>query len=301
MSSTGNTPEARPAPRILIANDQEWAARSLESILAVEGYEVVRAYTGRQALERATALAPDLIILDIQLPDISGPDVCRLLRDDPVIGPGTPIILTTAGSSGRSRQAEALEAGAWDFATQPFDGPLLTLRIRNFLGAKAILSAARREALVDSETGLYNRRGLALKLGEVTAGARRRRESVACLVVSAGSAELVEAVNASEALAASLAQAIRATVRGSDIVGRLSPLDFVIVAPTLNRDGALSLVDRFQRALAAARPPGATAVPLRAGIAAMQEPDNLAPDDLLNRAVSALDWATTDRPVTVSH
>ena len=71
------------APLVLIANDQEWSARSLESILGPHGYSVVRAYTGQQALERARTSLPDLIILDAQMPDMHGFDVCRSLRSDP--------------------------------------------------------------------------------------------------------------------------------------------------------------------------------------------------------------------------
>jgi CheY-like chemotaxis protein len=56
--------KAHPAPLVLIANDQEWSARSLESILGPNGYAVVRAYTGQQALERARTSQPDIIILD---------------------------------------------------------------------------------------------------------------------------------------------------------------------------------------------------------------------------------------------
>ena len=159
MSSDSNS--QMNVPRILIANDQEWTARSLESILAAEGYEVIRAFTGAQAWERALDTRPDLIILDTQLPDISGPEVCRRLRSNPVIGWSVPIIITTAGSNGRARQVvEAMEAGAWDFATQPFDGPLLLARIRTFLQAKAAYDASRADATLDSATGLYNRRGL---------------------------------------------------------------------------------------------------------------------------------------------
>ncbi len=75
--------KTRTSPLVLIANDQEWSARSLESILAPNGYAVVRAYTGHQALERVRTSEPDLIILDAQMPDMHGFEVCRTLRSDP--------------------------------------------------------------------------------------------------------------------------------------------------------------------------------------------------------------------------
>ena len=73
-------PSEPRSPLVLVANDQEWSLRSLESILQPHGYEVLRAYTGRQALERARAARPDVIILDSEMPDMRGLDVCRALR-----------------------------------------------------------------------------------------------------------------------------------------------------------------------------------------------------------------------------
>ena len=69
-------------PLVLIANDQEWSARSLESILGPQGYAVVRAHTGRQAIDLAWRTHPDAIVIDSGMPDIGGVEVCRLLRKD---------------------------------------------------------------------------------------------------------------------------------------------------------------------------------------------------------------------------
>ncbi|HSB52986.1 MAG TPA: response regulator, partial [Gemmatimonadales bacterium] len=120
---------AATAPLVLIANDQEWSARSLESILGPHGYSVVRAYTGQQALERARTALPDLIILDAQMPDMHGFDVCRTLRGDPRFGTTTPIVITTSGPSGRTQRLEAYRAGAWEFLGQPLDGEALLLKL----------------------------------------------------------------------------------------------------------------------------------------------------------------------------
>src|SRR5512143_3342513 len=103
---------SRHPPLVLIANDQEWSARSLESILAPNGYAVLRAYTGLQALERARTARPDLVILDAQMPDIHGIEVCRQLRQDPRFSATTPILITTAGPSGRAQRLDAYKAGA---------------------------------------------------------------------------------------------------------------------------------------------------------------------------------------------
>ena len=85
-----NREKAPATPLVLIANDQEWSARSLESILGPSGYSVVRAYTGQQALERVRTAQPDIIILDAQMPDLHGFEVCRQLRSDPRFSANTP-------------------------------------------------------------------------------------------------------------------------------------------------------------------------------------------------------------------
>lgn len=286
MLSMNHSPEI-PAPfRILIANDQEWTARSLESILAADGHEIVRAYTGRQALERVAEAVPDFVILDVQLPDISGPDVCRRLRDDPRVGWAVPIVLTTAGSAGRARQVEAFDAGAWDFWPQPFDGPLLLLKVRTFLRARAETQAACRETLIDRVTGLYSRQGLAQRVAELSAQARRRQEQLSCVVLSVGSLELSEAVHSAQDLGGTVGRAIRTVVRASDVVGRISPVDFVVVAAGLPAESAGHLVERFTRAIASLRPVDAPVVMLRAGVANLEDGAAESLDDLLHRAVA---------------
>src|ERR1043165_8135692 len=109
-----NREKGSPARLVLIANDQEWSARSIESILGPNGYSVVRAYTGQQALERARTSQPDIIILDAQMPDTPGFEVCRALRTDPRFSVTTPIVITTSGPSGRSQRLEAYRCGAWE-------------------------------------------------------------------------------------------------------------------------------------------------------------------------------------------
>lgn len=132
-----------PPTVILIANDQEWTARSLESVLAPHGFDIVRAYTGQQAIDGARSRLPSLILLDAQLPDIHGFEVCRVLRSDPSVGPGVPIIITTAGPSGRAQRLEATRAGAWDFLGQPLDGELVLAKVETYLAAAEAIRAAQ--------------------------------------------------------------------------------------------------------------------------------------------------------------
>jgi len=239
--------------RILIANDQEWAARSVESILVAEGYEVQRAYTGRQALQRALELPPDLIILDNQMPDLSGAEVCRQLRLDPRIGHATPILLSTAGPAGRQQRIEAYRAGAWEFYGQPLDPELLLLKIRNYLEIRIAAGRLLEETLLDELTGLYNARGMLRRTEEVLADARRHQREVSLITVVLDDNPHVAALEEAADLARRMGDIVKSSVRAADVVGRIGPLRFAIVSAGGAREGAQRLADRLVAALHALR------------------------------------------------
>lgn len=239
-----------PVPTVLIANDQEWSARSLESIFVAEGYSVVRAFTGTQALQKAEVVRPDVIILDRQMPDLDGVEVCIRLRADPRFGAAIPIVITTAGQAGRAQRLEAFRAGAWDFIGQPIDGETILLKIKNFLGAKRVVDQARLEGLLDASTGLYSRIGLSRRAREVASEATRHQQPVACLVLAIDSPALAAAAETTEELARKIAGFFRTSGRSSDVVARLGPMEFGVIAPSTSAEGAASMVDRVEACLA---------------------------------------------------
>jgi diguanylate cyclase (GGDEF)-like protein len=291
-----NRDKAPNAPLVLIANDQEWSARSLESILGPNGYAVVRAYTGQQALERARTSQPDLIILDAQMPDMHGFDVCRALRDDARFSATTPIVITTSGPSGRTQRLEAYRAGAWEFLGQPLDGEALLLKLGTFLQSKQQVDVLREENLLDSDTGLYNMRGLARRAREIGSDAVRRREALACVVF--GPETDPEADNEApdeelQRLSDQVGAVFRQVGRGSDAIGRLGPAEFAVIAPATGPEGAVRLVDRLGGAVEATRIPvrgGERSVRVRAGYCAVPDFAESSVDaaELLLRATTAL-------------
>lgn len=236
---------------VLVANDQEWAARSLESILAGQGYRVVRAYTGRQALDRAASSKPDAVILDMQMPDFDGLTVCQTLRSWPDWSRSTPVFITTAGPSGRQQRFAAYRAGAWEFFGYPLDPEALLVKLQLFLEAKTASDASRDEGLVDEASGLYNRRGLIRRSGELCADAARRKERVSAVLLRPR--EPVEHLPpAAEGLARQLGEVLRRTGRSSDAIGRLGPLQFAVVAVGAGEVLGQQLVDRVNELAARA-------------------------------------------------
>jgi diguanylate cyclase (GGDEF)-like protein len=240
-------------PLVLIANGQEWHTRSLESILGPHGYAVLRAYTGRQALERGRSARPDLIILDVDLPDMDGLQVCRELRNDPRITASTPILVTCSGHPTRQQRLAALRAGAWDYLAVPLDGEELQLRLDAYVRAKFDADRAREESLLDETSGLYNIRGLARRARELGSQAFRHGEAFACVVLAPHVvADESDAAAVEQALAAAaerLAQALRENGRVSDAIGRLGPTEFAVIAQGTDAEGAVRLAERVARAV----------------------------------------------------
>jgi PleD family two-component response regulator len=291
-----NRDKARSTPLVLIANDQEWSARSLESILGPSGYSVVRAYTGQQALERARTAQPDLIILDAQMPDVHGFEVCRLLRSDPRFSATTPIIITTSGPSGRTQRLEAYRAGAWEFLGQPLDGEALLLKLGTFLQCKLEVDSLRDETLLDPGTGLYNMRGLSHRAHEIGADAFRRRDPLACVVFSPegeGSGTGEPPDEEVQRVAEQVGQLFKRAGRASDAIGRLGHSEFAVIAPATSSDGALRLIQRLGGTIEASPMPvrgGERTLRVRAGYCAVPDFAESPVDavELLLRATTAL-------------
>jgi DNA-binding response OmpR family regulator len=117
----------RPA-RVLVVDDERQTARLLEFILSKEGYRVARAADGPQALTAAGDFHPDAVLLDLQLPGLSGLEVLRRLRADPA-NAGLVVLVLTA-SSFEVPPAEVLHAGADSHCTKPIAPSTLLRKLR---------------------------------------------------------------------------------------------------------------------------------------------------------------------------
>jgi DNA-binding response OmpR family regulator len=117
-----------PSGRVLVVDDDPTVAEVVAGYLDRAGYAVDRAETGPEALERAAAHRPDLVVLDLMLPGIDGLEVCRRLRAS---GPVPVIMLTALGDEGD--RVLGLEVGADDYVTKPFSPRELVLRVESVL------------------------------------------------------------------------------------------------------------------------------------------------------------------------
>jgi two-component system phosphate regulon response regulator PhoB len=117
--------------RVLICDDEPDLAALVELNLKDAGFAVEVAHSGEAALERARSNPPDLVLLDVMLPDVSGSEVCRRLKSDPTTA-AVPVMLLTARGEEADRVG-GFEAGADDYVTKPFSVRELVLRVKALL------------------------------------------------------------------------------------------------------------------------------------------------------------------------
>jgi DNA-binding response OmpR family regulator len=122
------------AVRILIVDDEPSIVIPLEYLMQREGYEVTTATDGEAALQAVAERVPDLVILDVMLPRMSGFDVCRALRSDPRHGRLRILMLSAKGRE--SEVSKGLALGADAYVTKPFSTRELVVRVRQLLGGE---------------------------------------------------------------------------------------------------------------------------------------------------------------------
>jgi DNA-binding response OmpR family regulator len=120
--------------KILTVDDEPDVLELIRFHLAKAGYQVVQAATGRQALEMIRDEKPDLVLLDLMLPDIDGFGICELLRRNPETA-SLPIVIVSAWGTPDSKSL-GLELGALDYVTKPFSPRVLVDRIQGLLGRR---------------------------------------------------------------------------------------------------------------------------------------------------------------------
>lgn len=140
--------------RILVVDDVIPNVKILEAKLSVEYYDVISAYNGPDALEIAFETPPDLILLDVMMPQMDGFEVCRRLKKDARTA-HIPVIMVTALSEATDR-VQGLEAGADDFLTKPVDDVALFARVKSLLRLKMMMDEFRLREETSSDLGVIN-------------------------------------------------------------------------------------------------------------------------------------------------
>lgn len=118
--------------KLLIVDDEDGVRALVRMTLDNGLYEIIEASEGLEALDLAREYHPDLVLLDVMLPDVSGMDVCRKIKDDPELSSTTVVMLTARAQT--SDVGDAEEAGADGYFTKPFSPIALTRKVESILG-----------------------------------------------------------------------------------------------------------------------------------------------------------------------
>ena len=173
--------------KVLVVDDTPHNVKLLADLLAVKGYAVATAATGEEALARISAEQPDLVLLDVMMPGLSGYDVCRSIRADPKTAL-LPVVLVTSLDPHQER-LHGIEAGADDFLSKPINQLELFARVRSLLRVKALQDEVQRQAEALKVSNLQLEQRVGEQVAQLDRLAQLKRffsPAVADAIVSAG-------------------------------------------------------------------------------------------------------------------
>lgn len=226
-------------PSILLVDDDPMAIQLMGRILKGQG-QLQFATSGAQALRIAQACAPDVILLDAEMPGMSGFEVCRALKADAALS-DVPVIFVTSHCE-PATELSGLEMGAADFIAKPVSPALVLARVRTQLRVKGMVDELRRVSAVDSLTGVANRRSFNESLEREWLRARRNAEPMALLMIDVDHFKLYNdryGHPVGDDCLRAVAQAMaRTVVRPCDLVARYGGEEFSVLLPQTTRAGA---------------------------------------------------------------
>ncbi|MEK8015966.1 MAG: EAL domain-containing protein [Candidatus Parabeggiatoa sp.] len=227
---------------ILIVDDEMVSRYTVEVLLAQEGYTLVFAECGEEALEKAVKLIPDLMLLDVMMPGMDGFEVCQRLRANPRLAE-LPIVMITALDD-RDSRLRGIEAGADDFMSKPFDRAELRARVRTITRLNRYRRLIETEeklvylANYDMLTSLPNRNLLLERLRQTLTHASRSHQNVAIMALDLDNFQMIDdgvGHEVGDNMLREIAQRLTRTVSSlGATVARLSGDEFVVVFDTNN-------------------------------------------------------------------
>ena len=258
MNNGNNPPQQETLGRILVVDDNRDNVEIIATRLRFRGYEIEEASDGATALELVRKNPPDLMLLDVMLPDIDGYEIARRLKNDDKM-PFIPIILVTARDTTQDKVA-GLDAGADDYLTKPINFPELEARVRSMLRIKKLqdeIELKNRElerlSISDGLTGLFNHRHIHALLHEEFERADRIGERLSVAMFDLDRFKSVNDTHGHQAgdrVLEQMAEILRESAREIDRLGRYGGEEFMALLPGTSIDDAEVFVERVRHEVA---------------------------------------------------
>ena len=236
--------------KVLIIDDSPDAAAIATARLKKDNLQVISAGDGPSGLALASAEQPDLILLDVAMPGMSGFDVIRQLKSDPELYLIPVIFLTAMDDVGQ--KVQGLELGAVDYVTKPFDAFELRARVQAALRTKRFADMLAEHAHIDPLTELPNRRALTEQLQKEWARCERHGGSLTLIMADVDHFKAVNDTyghSVGDRVLKAVADAIAGECRRVDFAARYGGEEFAILAPSQTAASAMILAQRCREAV----------------------------------------------------
>lgn len=234
---------------ILVVDDEKANCNVLISLL--EGYRVLVAKNGHQALERAENNAPDLILLDVVMPGMSGHEVCKALKSNKATH-HIPVIFVTVKST-IEEETQGLELGAVDYISKPFSPSIVQARVANHIQLKKQRDLLESLNITDSLTGISNRRHFDQSLQSCWKAAMRSERCISLLMVDIDHFKQFNdhyGHAGGDSCLVKVAQTLAAQGdRDLDVVCRYGGEEFAVILPYTDHSGAEFIAERMLNAV----------------------------------------------------
>ncbi len=224
---------------ILVVDDVSKNLQLIIEILDEAGYSTTFANSGKQAIERVKSASPDLILLDLMMPEMNGLEVCKYIRSQ-AIYEYIPIIFLTA-SNEKEDLLKAFEYGAVDYITKPFNGKELLARIKTHLDLKntrdqlqEAYNHLEKLVITDHLTGIFNRRAIFNFAEEEFTRCSRYHRVFSILMIDV---DFFKSINdnyghdVGDEVLVAVAKGIQSSIRKVDVLGRFGGEEFVVILP----------------------------------------------------------------------
>jgi len=240
--------------RILVVDDNELIRRLASTLLTKKNYEVATAKNGMNALICAADFKPDVILLDVMMPDMDGFECCRRLKTN-TVAKDIPVVMISSNTEAIDK-IKGLEIGAADYIVKPFDYGELLARVATQVKMKRLLYELEKknsllEEMVkkDSLTNLYNHRYFHERLDHEFRSCQDQQNTLSCLVCDIDHFKKINDTwghQAGDTILQSLAAVFRGLIRNGDVPSRYGGEEFAFILPHTGPEEAASFAEKIR-------------------------------------------------------